>query len=194
MKTFILMSIIFVFVSCSSSPQKVVYRMDDVGSKPDWATLSKSVWKKDGKYFAVGRADADNSANVTALARVADNNAKTELSRMIQNEVGVQFQNGAEGVHGAGLVKFIGTESSLVNTQELIVEDRYFEKVAIDNGTEVPTMETHFYSLVSIPTSTVQKLFKDKEDSNVSELKQVSEEFKNQVTEQAKSTLVGGNE
>ena len=114
MKNFLLLTFLIILASCSSSPYKVVESLDG-NSKPSWASLGKTTWKEDGKVFAVGMSEGVEPDRLIALMRIADNNAKTEITRLIANQVGVEFQNLEAGMRGEGSYSFIGSEKSQVS-------------------------------------------------------------------------------
>lgn len=174
MKNLFILATLSILASCSSSNYKVIEKMND-SSKPGWADLSKTTWKEDGKLWAIGFAEGDQGSNLSALARISDNNAKTELTRMISNDIGAVLQNTSEGVNSqSDQSRWIGTEKSQVWSNQVTPEKRYYEKKLYSNGTDTPTMKVEYYSLVSIPEGTYRELLAEykrkREPANTSEL------------------------
>lgn len=179
------------FVGCSSSNYKVIETMND-DSKPEWANLSKTTWKADGRVWAIGFSEGDKSASISALSRISDNNAKTELTRMISNEIGAVLQNSSEGVSTQGdQSRWIGTEKSQVWSNQVTPEKRYYEKKLYSNGSDTPTLKVEHYSLVSIPEETYQDLISSykRQRTPASEgLQKTLDSQLNKLTEEPKPT------
>jgi hypothetical protein len=161
--------------ACSSTPYKVVESMND-DSKPSWTNLEKVTWKDDGKVYALGFAEAEGSnVNLSALARVADNNGKVELGKLVSNEVSSVMQNTTTGVHyGGDASQFLGSEKSKVLMQELGTEKRYYQTLAYELSDDKVLVKTQYFSLVSLPEKTYKKL-----------LDLYGNEFKKEQTQQA---------
>lgn len=181
MKSLIVISILLGLVGCSSIPKdEVVQRMDDKSERPSWATISKPTYVKDGLVYAIGVAEGSSNAKLSALGRVADNNAKTELSRMVSNEIGVVFQNVEEGVEGDNLSRFIGTEKSSLVAREISPEKRYWEKVLTHDEYGEKKLKIKMYSLVSIKHVTLKKMVRAEMKKN----RGISSELKQRVDNQ----------
>lgn len=159
MKNFILMLAIITLSACSSSPYEVVESLDG-NDRPEWASIAKTSWKSDGYVHAVGIAEGVPADRVTALMRIADNNAKSEITRLMANEIGVDFKNIEAGLRGEGSYSFIGTEKSFVSVQELAITGRHFENFKLKKVEDAP-VKTHFYTKVSIPEATYNRLIKE---------------------------------
>lgn len=168
-------------VGCSSiSKDEVVQRMDDRSDRPSWATISKPTYVEDGMVYAIGVAEGSGNANLSALGRVADNNAKTELSRMVSNEIGVVLQNVEEGVEGDNLSRFIGTEKSSLITREINPEKRYWEKVLTYDQDGEKKLRIKMYSLVSIKHVSLKKMVR----AEIKRSRGISSELKQRVDNQ----------
>jgi hypothetical protein len=85
MKNLILLFVLIAITACGSMGEKVVVRMDDMDESPKWATLSKTMFKKKGRVYAVGFAELPIESRISAAVRVSDNNARFEISREIQD-------------------------------------------------------------------------------------------------------------
>ena len=109
MKKLTLTLLLSTLVSCASTyNEKVVKRMDNLDDKPAWATLSNVMYEQDGTVYIIGYSTGSEDARIPALSRIADNNARFEISRYIKNEMGFFFQNVEEGTQGAELSTFMG--------------------------------------------------------------------------------------
>ncbi len=148
----------FVFTACSSIGERVLVRMDDVSSRPEWATLSKTTFPKEGKIMVVGYAEVPADARISAAVKLADNNARFEVSRMITNDMGFIFQNLKEGVlDGGDLSRFYGMEISKTLASDTVTEKRYWEKVETFDSYGEKVYKLRLYSLISIKSSTLRR-------------------------------------
>jgi hypothetical protein len=136
--------------------------MDNLDSKPKWASLAKTMYEKEGRVYVVGMTTGSSTARVSSLSKIADNNARFEISRFIQNEMGFIFQNVEEGTEGgAELSHFFGTEMSKTVTHQIRSESRYFEKVQVEEPTGEVRVRTDMYSLISIKKNNLKKLIRE---------------------------------
>lgn len=159
MKILSILAISIIMAGCSSNPYKVVESLDNK-DKPSWATIEKTTWVDDGQVFAVGVAEGVEPDRVTSLMKIADNHAKTEVTRMIANQLGVDLSVVEQGLRGDGSFSFLGSEKSSVSVQELAPSSRYYEKLVLKDVDDAP-VKIMFYSLVSMPESVFKKLVKD---------------------------------
>ncbi|POB13866.1 hypothetical protein [Halobacteriovorax sp. DA5] len=180
MKLPILAIALFGLFSCSSMKEKVIERIDGLDEKPSWATISKPTYSKDGKFYAVGISEGAGNASISALGRISDNNAKTELTRIVSNQIGVVLQNVEEGTDGANLSRFIGTEKSTLISRKIIPEKRYWEKVQIPDNSGEDQLKVRMYSLVSIDEPLLRKMIQESLNQN----KEISKELKQKVDSQ----------
>lgn len=159
MKNFIILAILATFfVSCSSTYKRTVYKMNDVSSKPSWANLEKTVWMDDGKHYAVGYVEAEDGANMNALFKMAENNARTELTKTLSNEVVATSENSNTGTHSQDFSS-VSKEYSSVWNQGITPEKRYYEKVRYtyvdEDSKEIKVL---VYALVSVSEKTYNEL------------------------------------
>jgi hypothetical protein len=131
--------------------------MEDM-DRPEWASLSKTVWFDGDSIKAIGYAEGNPKSNISALAQIADNNGKSEILRLINNKVGTIVQNVQKGdVVDNRNFEFYGSEEVVENVRKLLSKNRYYELVSTENGTEVPDMKIEFYSLIEIKKSDFTK-------------------------------------
>lgn len=161
MRNYIILLSLFIIYSCSSFTEKVISHSSNYESKPAWADITKPMFKKEGKVYSVGVAEASINAKATALARVADNNARHEISRTIVNEMSFIFQNAEEGVENSGeLARFYGNEFSKHISSGIYQEERYWEKVKTFDEDGAPKYVLKIYSLISLKESKLKKAMK----------------------------------
>lgn len=155
MKLIMLLSFL-ILASCSSN-KKVIYSMED-RSRPEWASLSKTVWFEKDSIKSIGYAEGTEKSNISALSQIADNNGKSEILRLINNKVGIIVENSQKGdsVNNSNF-GFYGTEESQENIRNMVSKERYYELVEIKNGTDFPDKKIEFYSLIEIKKSDFSK-------------------------------------
>lgn len=157
-----LLIVLVLATGCSSLKDKVLTRMDDLDKRPRWATLSKTMFKKDGKIYSVGFTEALSGARISALARIGDNNARFEIARTIVDETNFIFQNMEEGVEEGGqLSRFYGNEISKYVSHGMRQEERYWEKVRTFDENGEPLIRLRMFSLVSIKEGQLRKAIRD---------------------------------
>lgn len=172
MKTFIMITLLSLLTSCASNYlEKVVKRMDNVSTKPQWASLANNMYVKDGHIYVVGYTTGEEDVRISALSRIADNNARYEISRYIKNEMGFFFQNVEEGTQGAELSTFYGTELSKSVSSQTKTSNRYYEKVLVTLPDGEKKVRTDVYSLTVISEKQLKKLVHQafKQENRVSE-------------------------
>jgi hypothetical protein len=177
MKKIILSLISLILVSCASSiGDRTIASMDDV-SKPDWANQQKSVTTKDGKIRILGFNEVSGDAKISAAFRLSDNTARSELSKMIENNLSTITQNLEEGVTDeGGMTRTYSSEVSKSVIRELPIVHRYWEKVLVMDAEGEKNIRLRTYSMAEIPESKFKKLIKEKLDKD-----KIDPEVKKQV-------------
>ena len=184
----IFLATLILTVSCSSVSERVITRMDDLSEKPKWASISKVMFADKGKVFSVGYSEGLADNRVSALSRIADNNARLEISRNILNETGFIFQNIEEGINEGGqFSRFYGNELSKSITHGVRQERRYWEKVKTFDESGDVIFKVRVYSLISIEEKDLRKAIK----MSLTKKKEISpkmrEAIDNHITSQIKS-------
>jgi len=177
--------IMAITASCASMKDKVIERIDNLKEKPEWATLSKTTYVKDGIVYSVGFAESDGAAKISSLIKLASHNAKTNLTKEIANSIGAVYQAVEEGTTGNDLSRYIGTEKSLVLAHEIRHEKTYYEKVLTNTAVNERELHIQMYALVGIPEGILRKLIKD----SLNEQKSISNELKAKVDKQLDKLL-----
>lgn len=147
--------------ACSSAPktgvenagaEKVLSRIDDVGSRPDWLKESEPFRISGGKVYSLGMTTIPADNNISAAYRIAENNAKAAVSHSIEQRLDFVFQNAEEGTSmGASQAQYIGAEASKLTTNSLRPSKRYWEKVAITQDNGQVTVQYRIFALVEMP-------------------------------------------
>lgn len=168
MKTWTLVSFIVLCTGCASTvknpikseiePDKVVSRIDELSSRPEWLKESEPFRISDGKVYSLGSTTIPGDQRVEAAFRVAENNAKAGVANAIEQKLEYIFQNAEEGAEmGADQARYIGAEASSLITSSIRPDKRYWEKVATtqDSGERVTRYKV--FSLVSMPEADFKK-------------------------------------
>lgn len=157
----ILLVIIAICTNCASYQESTISTMEGM-DRPEWATLSKTVYKKSGRLFIVGYTEGLASNRISALMRISDNNARFEVSREITNQMNYIYQNLEEGVgEGGQLSRFYGTEISKHLSSGIRQERRFWEKVRVMDENGDPIFRTRTYSLISMRETDLRKAIRD---------------------------------
>ena len=184
-----LLSLIFLMTltpSCSSLGEKVLVRMDGISDKPDWATLSKTTFTRDGNIMVVGYAEVPADAQISAAMKLSDNNARFEISRRITNDMGFIFQNRKEGITDGGeLSRFYGMEISKTLSSDTVTEKRYWEKVETFDSYGEKVYKLRLYSLVSIKSGSLRKAVSR---ANAKQ-NEISPELKKEITDHLQTEI-----
>lgn len=189
MNNFILMILSLILVSCSSTHgDRKVASMDDE-SKPSWANQQKSVTVKDGKIRILGFNELGADAKISAAMRLADNAARSELSKMIETQFSTITQNLEEGVTDeGGLTRTYSSEVSKTVQRELPIVHRYWEKVLTVDTDGEKTFRLRTYSMAEIPEAKLKKMIREKLDKD-----RIDPEVKKQVLDHFTSEIKAFN-
>ena len=150
-------------MGCSSSvkspttaeidPDKVISRIDDLSSRPDWLKESDPFRFEGGNVYSLGSTTIPSGDRVDAAYRIAENNAKAGIASAIEQKLEFIFQNAEEGTQiGADQARFIGAEASSLITSSIRPSKRYWEKVA-SSESGVRKVNQRVFSMVSMPES-----------------------------------------
>lgn len=161
--TTIIVSLIFL-AGCSSAvknptkaeiePDKVVSRIDDLSSRPDWVQEAEPFRIEKGTVISTGMTTVPASDRVEAAYRIAQNNAKSAIAGAIEQKLEFILQNAEEGTSAnSNQVRYIGAEASNLVTSSIRPGKNYWEKVAttLDSGERVTQYKV--FSTVVIPES-----------------------------------------
>jgi hypothetical protein len=149
---------------CSSSPTKisdmqgnvgeerVLNRIDDVSSRPDWLRESEPFRITAGKVYSLGMTSLPADDRVEAGFRIAENNGKAAISNAIEQRLDFVFQNAEEGTSLSGTqARYIGAEASKLTTNSLRPSKRYWEKVATTQENGQVSVQYRVFALVEMP-------------------------------------------
>ena len=153
--------ILGLMTACSSAPksadnhfgeEKVLSRIDDMSSRPDWLKESDVFKVENGKVFSLGSTVIPADHNVSAAYRIAANSAKGLIAGAIEQRLDFIFQQASESTEvGNDQAHFIGAEASKLTSSSLRNSKVYWEKRAITDASGNVRLETKVFALVEMP-------------------------------------------
>lgn len=163
MKCIMLALTTLLFIGCSSAPKSeittsetqkdvVVSRIDDLSERPSWLKESTPVQIGSGAVVSLGQTVIPSDHRVEAAYRIAENNAKAQIAKAIEQRLDFVFQNAEEGTDiSSTQARYIGAEAANLTTSSLRLDKRYWEKVATtqDNGQRVT--QYRVFATVTMP-------------------------------------------
>lgn len=141
--------------ACATTGSKVIERADSLGATPEWASVTRSAFEKDGKHFFIGYITLNESASKSAAMNMADEKALSEPMRAIVKEFLDQNQVG-ESVNldeAAGQRIISATRGYRPPMPGLHIANRYWETVMVPTADGKQRIELRVYSLAAIPSS-----------------------------------------
>lgn len=147
-------------MGCATVPgTRVVERADDLGSAPNWASITRPTFEENGKRFFLGWIEVDGDASKSAALNMADEKAMSEPMRGLADEFLDQNQVGEELRKDASVGQRIisATRGYRPPMPSLHISKRYWETVlTLDNR-----LELRAFSLVEIPVQDFEKAKRD---------------------------------
>ena len=186
----ITLAMTIVALSACSSPGVKNYHKDDVlstandTSQPDWADETKPFAIKDGKVLSVGVAWIRGDEIPAAGARVAANNARSNIAKAVENRMEFVFQQGSENfLMDSQTAKFIGSEVSRITSSSMREESTWWARVAQSQEDGSRTIRYKIFSLVTMPEADFKVAVQRALDGSNRE-RRISSEFKTQLSKQ----------
>ncbi|MBL7714442.1 MAG: hypothetical protein JNL01_03175 [Bdellovibrionales bacterium] len=145
------------FSACASSGVTVLERSDDVSSRPEWASVTKATFKKDGTNFYVGYVALEGQSSPSAAMNMSDEKALSEPMKslvsqfMDQNQVGEDLRN----TTGSRIISSLRSER--LPMPSLQVTKRYWERVKLTDGEGITRIELRVYSLAEVSDADFQR-------------------------------------
>lgn len=181
---------LFLLTSCSSNPTIKGYEKDEVlstsndRSQPDWADETKPFEIRSGTVYSVGVTTLRGQERPEVGVRIAENNARANIAKTIQNRMEFIFQNSEENAsYDSTQAKFIGSEVSTLTSHSLRSEGAFWKRYAQSDEDGSRHIYYKIYSLVTIPEIDLKKAINDALNPRVAEHK-LSPTFQDQVNRQ----------
>ena len=181
-KIFLMLAMLAGLGACASGMRdEVIARSDELSSRPSWVKDDGPIEVKNGDMFVTSMATVrSDRANIAQGYRIAENQAKTDLSNAIKTEIKTNFVDAQEGVEGDQYrTEFLSIEKSEIAFSGLTPANRYWEKVLVTNADGDKEMEYRFYVRMKIKESDFKKQMNDFLNGN----KGLSAEFNKRVTD-----------
>lgn len=117
--------------SPEDAPERVIARIDELESRPDWLSESEPFSLDSERVVSLGGTEIPADHRVDAAYRIAENNAGASIAAAIERKLEFLFQNAEEGTGFNGTqARFIGAEATRLITSSMRPGKRYWEKVA----------------------------------------------------------------
>lgn len=179
-----------VLSACSSTPPVKGYEKDATletlndSSQPDWADESHPFVLRSGKFYSLGVTTLRGDERPEAGIRIAENNARANIAKTIENRLEFFFQNAEEN---AGMDSqtshYIGSEASTLTSHSIRPESNWYARFARSEEDGSRHIYYRIYSLISIPEEDLKKAIDAAINHKVEEHK-LSETFQGQVNRQ----------
>jgi hypothetical protein len=179
-----------VFQGCSSAPSVRGYEKDETLStlngkdQPDWADESTPFVIRSGKVYSVGVTTLRGEDRPEAGFRIAENNARANFAKTIENRLEFVFQNSEEN---AGMdstqARYIGSEVSSITSHSMRTEGHWYKRYAQSQDDGSRRIYYKVYSLVTMPEEDLKKAVNDAISGKVAEHK-LSQNFQQKVDAQ----------
>ena len=169
-------------VGCTTSMRdEVIARSDELSSRPEWARDDNPITIKGDDLFVTSMATVRSErANISQGYRIAENQAKTDLSNAIKTEIKTNFVDAQEGVVGDQFrAEFLSIEKSEIAFSGLMPLNRYWEKVLVTNADGDKEMEYRFFARMTMK----ERDFKKQMNQFLNGNKGLSPEFNKRVTD-----------
>lgn len=169
--------------------ETVVARINNRSDRPSWLnedTVFSIGEDERGQemVYVLGQTEIPGRDRVDAGYRIAENNAKVNVSNTIKNTIETIFQNAEEGTGmNDRQARYMSIESSKRVNSGMYVANRYWEKLAIKNN-GLFEVKYKIYVRVAMPKADFDKAIEEA-GSKV----KLSEEFKKRVDAQFDRTL-----
>ena len=133
-------------------PDRVVSRIDDLSSRPDWLKESEPFRIEKGAVLSTGMTTIPATDRVEAAYRIAQNNAKAAIAGAIEQKLEFIFQNAEEGTSvNSTQARYIGAEASSLVTNSVRIGKNYWEKVASTQDSGERLTQYKVFSTVTMP-------------------------------------------
>lgn len=133
-------------------PDKVISRIDDLSSRPDWVKESEPFRIEKGAVISTGITTIPGSDRVEAAYRIAQNSAKAAIASAIEQKLEFIFQNAEEGTAlSSTQARYIGAEAASIVTSSIKPGKNYWEKIATTQDSGERITQFKVFSTVTMP-------------------------------------------
>ncbi len=135
MKKIIILAIAASLAGCSTKSYVQNYEEEKIlatasnKEQPEWADDTKVFWIEGGKVRSLGITQIRGDERPEAGARIAQNNARANISKAIENRMEFIFQGSEENAsYDSTVAKYIGSEVSSLTTHSLRPEAQWWKR------------------------------------------------------------------
>lgn len=175
---------------CSSAPKG--YEKDETlstlgdRSMPDWAIDGEAqpFVIKSGSAYSVGVTTLHGDERPEAGIRIAENNARANIAKAIENRMEFVFQNSEENASlDSTQARYIGSEASNLTSHSIRVEGAFWKRYAQSNEDGSRHIYYKIYSMVSMPEVELKRAINEAMNKGLATHK-LSEDFSSKVNKQ----------
>ncbi len=162
---------VLTMAGCSSVPQstlpeampdKVLSRINDLSSRPDWLNEERPFEVKNGNAIFLGQTTIPGDNRVEAAYMIAENNAKGGICSAIESRLDFVFQQAEEGTAvDSTQIRRIGAEACKITTSSIKSGNRYWEKVAMSTDSGERVTRYKVFGSVSMPEQDFKRAILD---------------------------------
>ncbi len=153
-------------------------------SQPDWADETKVFWVEDGKVHSLGITQIRGDERPEAGVRIAQNNARANISKAIENRMEFIFQGAEENAsYESTAAKFIGSEVSSVTSHSMRADAQWWKRFEQSEEDGSRKIYYKLYALETMPEEDFKRAVFAALNKGVQK-HQLSESFQKQVDKQ----------
>lgn len=140
-------------------PDRVVGRMDEVGSRPEWATESVNVITQGEKIRFIGVAEVPGDSRIQAAFKMSDSSARGVVANKVETSVTKIVENSEAGLSMEDQnLRSLIKEVSRVSLKNIDIKNRYWEKVVRTSSDGGESMIMKVFSMIEISESDMKKM------------------------------------
>ena len=186
----LILTMVAINLGCSTNGGVKGFQKDEVlstlndSSRPSWADESKPFVVKDGKVMSIGVTYINGNERPEAGSRISENNARANISKVIENRMEFIFQNAEEGTtYDQTAAHFIGSEVSSITSHSMTNEGMWWQRFAQSQEDGSRTIKYKIYSLITMPEGEFHKAV-DKAIEGAAKESKLSQSFQKKVDKQ----------
>lgn len=148
--------------SPETTPDKVLARIDGLTERPNWFSESEAFVIRNGEVASLGSSTIPGDQRIEAAIRIAENNAKAGLCKVLEQRLEFVFQNAEEGASvDATQARFIGSEACKLTTSSMRPGRIYWEKVATTSERGERLARYRVFATITMPEAEFKQAILD---------------------------------
>jgi hypothetical protein len=149
-RTILMLYLSALISSCTSTGISIIERSDSLSVAPEWASMNRSSYKKDGRLYFVGFISADGNSSPSAALNASDEKALSSPMQSLVNQFMDQNQVGEDLQNSTGQRIISSLRSERIPMPSLQITNRYWERVRVPAGEHVSRTELRVFSLAEV--------------------------------------------